>query len=596
MAIILSAEKLTKRYIETKVLDEVSLYINSGDKIGVVGVNGTGKSTLLKIIAGELESDAGSITISKGVTVAYLPQNPEFTAGHTVLQEALRNAADPQAQEYQVKSILNRLGVTQWEEDVSILSGGQKKRLALASVLATPSDLLILDEPTNHIDSEMVQWLEEMLSRRTGALLMITHDRYFLDRVSNRIVEIDRGSLYDYPGNYSTFLETKAAREEIAVASERKRQSILRGELAWMMRGARARSTKQKARIERFEELKDRAAPAKQEQVEMQSVAARLGGQTIEAEKIVKSYGDRIMVSDFSYIVDKRDRLGIIGPNGCGKSTLMKLLSGRLEPDEGTVTIGKTVKIGYFSQEYEDMDASVKVIDYIRSEAETIETSDGRISASQMLERFLFPPEIQWTQISRLSGGERRRLYLLKVLIGAPNILFLDEPTNDLDIQTLGILEDYLDSFPGAVITVSHDRFFLDRVVTHLFSCQGSGVWAESNGGYTDYFENTLAEKEEKQEPEKKKTAQKEREKPVKLKFTYKEEKEYETIDAVIASLEEEVSSVKAKLDAGSSDYQLLEELSAQLHTLEEQLNHATERWLYLTDLAERIAMQKNGG
>ncbi len=594
MAVILSAEKLTKQYIETKVLDEVSLYINSGDKIGVVGVNGTGKSTLLKIIAGELESDSGTITTGKGVRVAYLPQNPEFIAGRTVLEEALRNTVDSQAQEYQVKSILNRLGVTQWEADVSILSGGQKKRLALASVLATSSDLLILDEPTNHIDSEMVQWLEEMLSRRTGALLMVTHDRYFLDRVSNRIVEIDRGNLYDYPGNYSVFLETKAAREEMAVASERKRQSILRNELAWMMRGARARSTKQKARIERFEELRDRTAPPEQEKVEIQSVAARLGGQTIEAEKITKSYEDRCIVSNFSYIVDRRDRLGVIGPNGCGKSTLMKLLSGRILPESGTVTIGKTVKIGYFSQEYEDMDVSMKVIDYIRSEAETIETPEGHVSASQMLEQFLFPPEIQWTQISRLSGGERRRLYLLKVLISAPNVLFMDEPTNDLDIQTLGILEDYLDSFPGAVITVSHDRFFLDRVVTHLFSFQGDGVWTESNGGYTDYYEKAKP-KAEKQMPVKKKSSPKEREKPAKLKFTYKEQKEYEMIDALIASLEEEIADVKTQLDAGSSDYQMLEALSAQLYTLEGQLEHATERWLYLTDLAERIAEQKSG-
>lgn len=594
MAVILTAENLTKQYIETKVLDGASLYINSGDKIGVVGVNGTGKSTLLKIIAGELECDSGTITTGKGVRIAYLPQNPEFVAGHTVLQEALRNAVDPQAQEYQVKSVLNRLGLTGWEEDVAVLSGGQKKRLALASVLATPSDLLILDEPTNHIDSEMVQWLEDLLGRRTGALLMITHDRYFLDRVSNRIVEVDRGSLYDYPGNYSVFLETKAAREEIAAAGERKRQSILRNELAWMMRGARARSTKQKARIERFEELRDRSAPQEQEQVEIQSVASRLGGQTIEAQGIAKAYGGRQLVADFSYIVNRRDRLGIIGPNGCGKSTLMKLLSGRLAPDGGTVTIGKTVKIGYFSQEYEDMDVSAKVIDYIRAEAETIETAEGRVSAAQMLERFLFPPEIQWTKISRLSGGERRRLYLLKVLISAPNILFLDEPTNDLDIQTLGILEDYLDSFPGAVITVSHDRFFLDRVVTHLFCCRGNGVWAESNGGYTDYYENVLSVKnKEEKHGEKKKEPPKEREKPVKLKFTYKEQKEYEAIDDVLASLEEEIADVKAKLNAGSSDYQLLQELSAQLQELEEKHEYTTERWLYLTDLAERIEAQK---
>lgn len=585
---ILSAENITKQYIETKVLDDVSLFIQENDKIGVVGINGTGKSTLLKILTNQLEPDAGKITLGRSVHIAYLAQNPDFRSGGTVLEEALRLCGNNASKEYEIKSILNRLQIHDFDAPIQTLSGGQKKRVALASVLASSCELLILDEPTNHIDSDMTQWLEAFLIRFKGAVLMITHDRYFLDRVCNRIIEVDKGRLYSYPGNFSAFLETKAAREEAELASERKRQSILRTELAWMMRGARARSTKQKARIERFEALSSESAPAEKENVQIQSLSSRLGGKTIQAENITKAYGERMLINDFSYIVARDDRLGIIGANGCGKSTLLKLMSGKIAPDSGSVTIGDTVKIGYFSQEYDDMDPSEKVIDYIRKEAEYIQLAEGKVSASKMLERFLFPSELHWTRIEKLSGGEKRRLYLLRVLISAPNILFLDEPTNDLDTQTLAILEDYLDSFSGAVITVSHDRFFLDRVVSHVIAFE-DGCLREYNGGFTDYMQNREAQptpkttsspaKEKKERPAQKK----------KLKFTYKEQKEYETIDDTLQTLESELTEVEAELAEGSSDYIYLEALTAKQQELKAQLEQAEQRWIYLTELAEKI-------
>ncbi|MCI7794837.1 MAG: ATP-binding cassette domain-containing protein, partial [Lachnospiraceae bacterium] len=473
---LVTAEHLTKSYTERLLFDDTDFSINEGDKIGLIGVNGTGKSTLLKLVAGLEEPDSGTIICGRNLDIRYLPQNPSFKSGETVLESIVRENEGHEHVwdlESQAKTMLNKLGITDHGEAVDHLSGGQKKRVALASVLLSTADLLILDEPTNHLDSEMSEWLEDYLKRFKGALLMITHDRYFLDSVTNRIVELDNGKLYSYQTNYEGFLERKAERLDMERASERKRQSILRGELAWIRRGAQARTTKQKGRIQRYEELRDRKGPAAEEQVEMESVSSRLGRTTVELSDICKSYGDRVLIRDYTYFFLKDDRIGYIGPNGSGKSTLMKIIAGWEQPDSGTVEIGQTVKIGYFSQENEDMDTSLKVIDYIRNVAEYVKTKDGSISASQMLERFLFPPSVQYTVIEKLSGGERRRLYLLKILMSAPNVLILDEPTNDLDIRTLMILEDYLDSFQGIVITVSHDRYFLDRVVRRIFAFEG---------------------------------------------------------------------------------------------------------------------------
>ena len=460
---LVTAEHLTKSYTERLLFDDTDFSINEGEKVGLIGVNGTGKSTLLKIVAGLEEPDSGRVVRGRNLEIRYLPQNPVFDDGDTVLQCVLK---DNEGHEHvwdlesQAKAMLNRLGITDHSAKVETLSGGQKKRVALASVLLSTAGLLILDEPTNHLDSEMADWLEDYLRKFKGALLMITHDRYFLDSVTNRIVELDNGKLYSYQANYEGFLKLKAERMDMERATERKRQSILRVELAWMQRGARARSTKQKGRIMRYEELKDRKGPAEEESVEMESVSSRLGRTTVELSDICKAYGDKVLIRDYTYFFLKNDRIGYIGPNGSGKSTLMKIIAGWIKPDSGTVEIGQTVKLGYFSQENEDMDTSLKVIDYIRNVAEYVKTKDGSISASQMLERFLFPPSMQYTVIEKLSGGERRRLYLLKILMSAPNVLILDEPTNDLDIKTLMILEDYLDSFQGIVITVSHDRYF----------------------------------------------------------------------------------------------------------------------------------------
>lgn len=504
---ILNIEHISKIYGEKVIFDDVSLGIHSGDKIGVIGVNGTGKTTLLKIIAKINEPDKGQIICGNGIRVSYLPQNPEFPKRQSILEYVMDGKEHQDWKtESEAKTILTKLGIYDFDEGCNHLSGGQKKRVALARTLVDPTEVLILDEPTNHLDNDMVLWLEEFLNSFRGVLIMVTHDRYFLDRVTNKIVEIDKGKLYEYDTNYSGFVELKVQREEMELATERKRQSLLRVEMEWMKQGIKARGTRQRARTERFEELKNAKGPSMQQNVEMDSISSRLGKTTIELEHISKGFGDKHLINDFSYIVLRDDRIGFIGPNGCGKSTLMKMIMGILKPDEGNITIGDTVKIGYFAQENEDMTGDIRVIDYIRNVAEYIQTTKGQASASQMLDRFLFPPELQYTPLDKLSGGEQRRLYLLKVLMEAPNVLILDEPTNDLDIQTLTILEDYLDTFAGIVITVSHDRYFLDRIVNRIFAFEEGGHLKQYEGGYTDYLEKVKPiAKQEKSKPEKKK-------------------------------------------------------------------------------------------
>lgn len=603
---LLTIEHLTKSYTERLLFDDTSFSINEGEKIGLIGINGTGKSTLLRIAAGLEEPDAGSVVKGRNLKIRFLPQNPKFHEGDTILQSIVR---ENEGQDHvwdlesQAKMLLTRLGFTNYEEKVETLSGGQRKRVALASVLLSTADLLILDEPTNHLDSAMADWLEDYLKRFKGALFMVTHDRYFLDSVTNRIVELDKGKLYSYQENYEGYLARKAERLNIAEAAERKRQSILRVELQWMQRGARARSTKQKAHIERFETLRDQKAPEYDQTVEMDSISSRLGRTTVELKDLAKAYGEKVLIKDFTYIFLKNDRIGIIGPNGSGKSTLMKLIAGWIQPDAGTVTVGQTVKMGYFSQESEDMDGSLKVIDYIRNTAEYIKTKDGSISASQMLERFLFPSSVQYTVINKLSGGEKRRLYLLKILMEAPNVLLLDEPTNDLDIQTLTILEDYLDSFQGIVITVSHDRYFLDRVVRRIFAFEGQGRITQYEGGFTDYqaaysLKYPEGELESAEAVKAAAGAKKRKEKPKgekKLRFSFKEQKEWETIEKEIETLEAELKALDQQAGEAVSDYVRLNELMEEKADKEKQLEEKMERWMYLNDLAERIKSQEQG-
>lgn len=593
---ILNIEHISKIYGEKVIFDDVSLGIHSGDKIGVIGVNGTGKTTLLKIIAKINEPDKGQIICGNGIRVSYLPQNPEFPKKQSILEYVMDGKEHQDWKtESEAKTILTKLGIYDFDEGCDHLSGGQKKRVALARTLVDPTEVLILDEPTNHLDNDMVLWLEEFLNSFRGVLIMVTHDRYFLDRVTNKIVEIDKGKLYEYDTNYSGFVELKVQREEMELATERKRQSLLRVEMEWMKQGIKARGTRQRARTERFEELKNAKGPAMQQNVEMDSISSRLGKTTIELEHISKGFGDKHLINDFSYIVLRDDRIGFIGPNGCGKSTLMKMIMGILKPDEGNITIGDTVKIGYFAQENEDMTGDIRVIDYIRNVAEYIQTTKGQASASQMLDRFLFPPELQYTPLDKLSGGEQRRLYLLKVLMEAPNVLILDEPTNDLDIQTLTILEDYLDTFAGIVITVSHDRYFLDRIVNRIFAFEEGGHLKQYEGGYTDYLEKVKPiAKQEKSKLEKKenngKKFQKEHQK--KLKFTYKEQKEFETIDDDIAKLEEKIEQLDEEIMENATNSGKLAELTQQKEETEEALNEKMDRWVYLNDLAEQIANQ----
>lgn len=613
--ILLNAEKISKGYSDRQLLDGCSLAVGQGDKIGLIGVNGTGKSTLLKVMAGVDFPDSGTVTRSGGVRVAYLPQNPEFAPETTVLQQVMTGVAIDkarakeakvvqQADEYQCKSILTQLGLSDYDQPIGQLSGGQKRRVALACALAAESEVLILDEPTNHIDSEMVDWLESYLKRYQGAILMVTHDRYFLERVVNRIVELDRGKLYSYPANYSQYLELKAQREEMALATERKRQSLYRKELAWIQRGARARSTKAQFRVNRFEELKKPGYVPDQSKLEVSALSSRLGKKIIEIEQISKSFDGKVLVKDFSYNLLKGDRVGIIGPNGYGKTTLVRMICGLLEPDQGRIVRGETVRIGYFSQESfagEDFDPTVKAIDYIRHISQEIQTPEGTLTAAQMMENFLFPADLQYTEIGRLSGGERRRLYLLRVLMEAPNVLVLDEPTNDLDIETLAVLEDYLEQFPGVVIAVSHDRYFLDKLMNHVFVLAGNGEVRHYTGGYADYRAD-VAEQQRLAAQERldsqplpnsslKKTSGG-RSHQEKLKFSFKEQREYEEIDGVIAGLEEKIAQTEALIAQNASDYAALQELTAEKEELETQLAAKMERWVYLNDLAERIEAQ----
>lgn len=593
---ILNIEHVSKVFGEKTIFDDVSFGIQEGDKIGIIGINGTGKTTLLRMIAGVEEPDSGQIIKQNGIRLAYLSQHPSFPEGATVLSYAFDGIAENDwALKSEVKSALNKLGITDHDMKMEHLSGGQKKKVALAKTLTSSFEILLLDEPTNHLDGEMISWLEDYLKRYKGVVIMVTHDRYFLDKVTNRILEISRGKLYGYEANYSKFLEMKAEREEMELASERKRQSVLRMELEWAKRGCRARTTKQKARLERLELLKNGKAPETDRLAEIDSVETRMGKKTIELHHVSKSYGERKLIDDFDYIVLKNQNLGIVGPNGCGKSTLLKMIAGLVEPDEGTIEIGETIRIGYFAQELPEMNTSQRVIDFVKDIAEYIPTKDGRITASQMLERFLFTPDMQYAPIEKLSGGEKKRLYLLSVLQAAPNVLIFDEANNDIDIPTMTILEDYLNSFQGIVITVSHDRYFLDNVVDRIFEFDGNGYLQQYEGGYTDYIEAKQKREVPKEEVKAKKSTGKndwKQNRPTKLKFSYMEQKEFETIDEDIAKLEEKLEKLDADMMANATNSAKLSELTLEKEFAEKQLEEKMERWVYLNDLAERIAAQ----
>lgn len=645
---LLSVEHITKSYGEKLLFENVTFGVEDGDKVGIIGVNGTGKSTFLKVIAGLEPADSGTVSIGNRVTVRMLAQDPAFAPNETTLEHVLGgdspqlravqayaaameaielNPGDEALQEQLIKAnqlmdeldawqlesdakmALSKLGIYDFEAKVETLSGGQRKRVAMAAALLLPSDVLILDEPTNHIDNDSVAWLEGMLQKRRGALLMITHDRYFLDRVSNRVIELDKGQAHFYQANYSRFLELKLDREEREAATESKRQNLLRNELAWIRRGAKARTTKQKARIDRFEALKSDAPKQAGGKMDVSVASTRLGRKIVEMEEVTKRFGDRTLIRDFSYIAVPEDRVGIVGRNGSGKSTLLKLITGQLTPDEGAVELGATVKLGWFSQEHEEMDQSLRVIEYIREGAEQVKTADGTtISAGQMLERFLFSPTMQWTPISKLSGGEKRRLQLLRVLMNAPNVLLLDEPTNDLDISTLTVLEDYLDDFPGVVFVVSHDRYFLDRTVDKIIAFEGNGVITHHTGNYSDYQEfiekHGIAAAAASAAPQQSKptvtasssssaapakAAGKERT----LKMSYKDQKDFEQIDGWIVETETEISGIAERMEAASSDSVRLQELAAEQQLLEDKLEKLMDRWAELNELAEQIAAQK---
>ena len=612
---LFTMENITKSYTDRILLDDVGFSINENEKIGVIGVNGMGKSTLLKVVAGIEEADAGKISMGNQVKICYLPQTPVFTPGTTILQAAVGGNMEEWNRwtiEADARSMLNQLGFADYEEKVEHMSGGQKKRVALVNALLTPADILILDEPTNHLDNAMSEWLENYLISFRGAVLMVTHDRYFLDRIATRIVEVDKGKLYSYPGNYAKFVELKEERQNMALATERKRKSLLRTELEWLHRGARARSTKQKAHIDRIQAMQEMKDIQEEKQVLLTSTASRMGNKTIELSDISKSYGNHLLIRDYNYNFLKNDRIGIIGPNGCGKTTLLKIINGIVKPDTGTIEIGQTIRIGYFSQENEYMDDSMKVIDYVKEAGEYIQTSDGRITASQMLERFLFEGAIQWSKIEKLSGGEKRRLYLLRILMSAPNVLILDEPTNDLDIQTLTILENYLDGFDGIIIVVSHDRYFLDRTVRRIFAFEGEGAIRQYEGGYSDY----LIRKELEGLPDMTvksmgvgSTAQTEKsgsensaedsritwkKHDKKLKFSYKEQREFETIDEEITALEEKIEVLDAQMLENASNSVKLNELLEKKEEVSQQLDEKMDRWVYLNDLNEQIQEAAN--
>lgn len=622
---LLTVDHITKVFTQCKVFEDTSFYLQEQEKVGIIGMNGTGKSTLLKMIAGMEEPDSGEIIYANQLVIHYLQQMPEFDPDASVLESVLsyanvgsvhkENTQDEHEMwnlESSAKSMMTKLGIYDFEEKTGHLSGGQKKRLALVAALLTPCDVLLLDEPTNHLDVQMAEWLETYLKNYRGAMIMVTHDRYFLDSVCNRIAEVDHGKIYSYETNYSGYLEARAQRLESLEVGERKRQAFLKKEIEWIRRGAKARTTKQKARIERYENLRDQKSIGQERQVEMSSISSRMGRTTVELSHIHKSYEGRVLINDFSYIFLKQDRIGFVGSNGCGKTTLMKIIDQRIEPDSGEVVIGQTIKIGYYTQEIEQdpsagiayMDPKLRVIDYIKNTAEFVRTQDGLISASAMLDKFLFPPEEQYGLIEKLSGGEKRRLNLLRVLMEAPNVLILDEPTNDLDITTLAILEDYLDCYDGIVITVSHDRYFLDRVVRRIFAFEEGGVLRQYEGGYTDYYNKALSEgrltntldntsklnessgRETKTDAKATWTHEK------KLKFTYKEQKEYETIEDDIAAMEERMDAIDDEMVKNSHDFVKLNELTKEKTALETSIEEKMERWAYLEELASKIAKQ----
>lgn len=591
---LLAAENISIQYGEKPLLKDCSLYITEGEKIGVIGRNGAGKSTLLKIIAQQERPDAGAITLHGGIKVGYLPQVPMLAEESTVLEQVRHDLemSGTQVEAYEISQVLNHLGLAEPEARIGTLSGGQKKRVALASVLLSRCELLILDEPTNHLDDGMIRWLEAYLMQSKAALLMVTHDRYFLDRIVSKIVEVGRGNLYVYEANYAKYLELRALREEMEAGTERKRQSLLRQELAWMRQGPKARGTKSRFRIERYEQMEAQEGPAEAQKLALDSIASRLGKKTVELRAINKRYGEKLLIKDFDQMIPRDARIGIVGPNGCGKSTLLNIIAGQIPPDSGEVIVGDTVKIAYFKQDSGDMDPTMRAIDYVKSFGENIQTTDGPVSAAKLMEQFLFPSDLQWNTIARLSGGERRRLYLLGILIAAPNILLLDEPSNDLDIDTLRVLEDYIDGFPGAVVIISHDRYFLDKTTDHILAFEGAGVIHKYLGGYTDYTAQ-LEPVTEKPEKAKEKPAQKRSSAmPAKARFSFKEQREYEEIDGVIAQLEADQVSIEQAIEANASDYEKLEALLAQQQETARLLEEKTERWLYLTELADRIAAE----
>jgi ATP-binding cassette subfamily F protein uup len=596
---LLTMNNISKTYGEKLLLNGISFGIEDGEKIGLLGINGSGKSTFLKLTAGQEEPDQGLIVRNRQLRMQYLPQNPRFESEVTVLDATLAFAApspdrDTWSLESDAKNILTRLGITLFDTPLSQLSGGHLKRVALAATLMNPADLLILDEPTNHLDNAAIDWLEKYLQRFKGALLMVTHDRYFLERVTNRIIELDAAQLYNYPGNYSLYLERKLEREEQEAAQSSKKQALLHKELAWIRRGARSRSTKQKARIERFEKLQNEENRGEGESLKISSSASRLGRKTIILHNISHSYRGEILIQNYSAILSREERLGIVGPNGIGKSTLLRIMSGEITPERGEVEIGSTVKIGYFPQDSTDLPENMRVIDYIREAGEFLPSGKKMVSAAQMLETFLFTPAAQWTTLQKLSGGEKRRLHLLRILMGAPNILLLDEPGNDLDIDTLTILEDYLDDFPGAVVAVSHDRYFLDRITTKILAFEAPGRLVEYPGNYSDYLRQSDLQPDAQTGLESASGQMRSNNMPVPtktrpLKFSFSEQREFAEIDGKIAKAEQEVQELAAQIIAAASDYQLLENLTALRLEAEQRLEYLLERWIYLNELAEAI-------